>query len=266
MLGSIVGDIAGSIYEFDNIRTKNFPLFGEGCTFTDDTIMALAVAKSLLEIGDNRDEATVKAAFVRNMQAFGRAYPSPMGGYGASFGQWLRSRNPQPYNSWGNGSAMRVAACGFAAHSVEDARELARMSAEVTHNHPEAVAGAQITATCIFMAKNNCSQRAIAMHVEQTYCKLGKSIDELRETYSFTERCRDTVPQAIQAFVEATSFEDAIRNAVSIGGDSDTLAAITGGIAEAFFHVPNRIRSQARRFLTKDLLLVVDDFEDAYQK
>ena len=261
MLGAIVGDIVGSIYEFDNIRTKEFPLFGRGCEFTDDSIMSLAVADALTRVGDTRDEEILKAAFIRSMKRLGKQYPHPMGGYGGRFGMWLFLEESVPYNSWGNGSAMRVSACGFAAKSLDDALNLARMSSEVTHNHPEAVAGAQVTAACIYLARNGKTREEIADYVARTYGECGLSIAELRETYRFTERCRDTVPQAIQAFLEASDFEDAIRNAISIGGDSDTLAAITGGIAEAFFGIPNDIRQKARSYLTPDLLEILDNFE-----
>lgn len=264
MIGAIIGDIVGSIYEFNNIKTKDFPLFGRGCTFTDDSIMTLAVAKALTEAGNGRDEATMKAAFIRNMKELARKYPNPMGGYGGRFSGWVMSEDSRPYNSWGNGSAMRVSPCGFAAASLEDALEFARISSEVTHNHPEAVAGAQVTAACIFLARHGESREKIAEYVERMYCKLDMSIDELRKTYRFTERCKDTVPQAIQAFLEAKDFEDAIRNAVSIGGDSDTLAAITGGIAGAFFGVPDSIFEQARKRITPDLLEILDGFNAMY--
>ena len=266
MFGAVIGDIVGSIYEFDNIRTKDFPLFGKKCAFTDDSIMTLAVANALLETGDVRDETVLKDACIRNMKELGGKYPWPMGGYGGRFSRWLRSDDSEPYNSWGNGSAMRVSPCGFAAVSMEEALELARFSAEVTHNHPEAVAGAQVTAGCIFLARSGASKADIRDYVVKTYCEMNQSVAELRVTNRFTERCRDTVPPAIQAFLEAEDFEDAIRNVISIGGDSDTLAAITGGIAEAFFGVPEDISQKAREYLTPDLLSILDAFESRYQK
>ena len=266
MLGTVIGDIVGSIYEFHNIKTKRFRLFGERCEFTDDSIMALAVAKALLDVGDNRDEAVLQQAFIRSMQELGRKYPHPMGAYGNRFSQWLRSDNPTPYNSWGNGSAMRVAACGFAGKSLEDAEYLARISAEVTHNHPQGVKGAQAVAACIYLARTDNSPTAIQGYVESRYYPLTKTLDEIRPRYRFDDSCQGTVPQAIQAFLEAADFEDAIRNAVSIGGDSDTLTAITGGIAEAFFGIPEDIRKKAREYLTPDLLEILDDFETMVEK
>ena len=170
MLGTVIGDIVGSIYEFNNIKTKDFPLFGRGCTFTDDSIMALAVANALVDAGDVREETVLKGALIRDMKQLARKYPNPMGGYGARFNGWVKSSESKPYNSWGNGSAMRVSPCGFAAVSMEEALELARISAEITHNHPEAVAGAQVTAGCIFLAKTGASKPDIRDYVVKTYC------------------------------------------------------------------------------------------------
>ena len=265
MLGTVIGDIVGSIYEFDNIGAKDFPLFGKKCTFTDDSIMALAVAKALTDTADSRDEAVLKDALIRDMKELGRKYPWPMGGYGGRFSGWLHSGKSEPYNSWGNGAAMRVAACGFAAKSLEDALELARISAEVTHNHPEGVKGAQATAACIYLARTGNSPGAIRSYIEERYYKLDRTLDEIRPQYRFDDSCQGTVPQAIEAFLEAKDFEDAVRNAVSLGGDSDTLAAVTGGIAEAFFGIPDDIANQAREYLTTDLLSILDAFERRYQ-
>ena len=266
MFGAVIGDIVGSIYEFDNIRTKDFPLFGKKCAFTDDSIMTLAVANALLETGDVRDETVLKDACIRNMKELGGKYPWPMGGYGGRFSRWLRSDESEPYNSWGNGAAMRVSPCGFAAKSLEDAENLARISAEVTHNHPEGVKGAQATAACIYLARTGNSPGAIRSYVTERYYPLDYTLDEIRPRYRFDDSCQGTVPQAIQAFLEAKDFEDAIRNAISLGGDSDTLAAITGGIAEAFFGVPDEIAAKAREYLTPELLNILDAFEASYQK
>ena len=264
MLGTVIGDIVGSIYEFDNIKTKNFPLFDPKCEFTDDSIMALAVARALLDTGDSRDETTLKDAFVRRMQELGRKYPCPMGAYGGHFSEWLCLKDPKPYNSWGNGSAMRVAACGFAGKSLEDAEYLARLSAEVTHNHPEGIKGAQAAAACIYLARTGGNQAEIRSYVNERYYKLIQPLDDIRIYYKFDTSCQGTVPQAIQAFLEAKDFEDAIRNAISIGGDSDTLTAITGGIAEAYFGIPTEIKEKARGYLTPDLLGILDEFEKKY--
>ena len=264
MIGAIIGDIVGSIYEFDNIKTKEFPFFGKGCNYTDDTLMTLAVAKGLLDV-PNFEEETLRQAFIRNMKELARKYPCPVGGYGGRFVSWVMSDDVKPYNSWGNGSAMRVSPCGFAASSLVEAQNLARLSAEVTHNHPEAVSGAQITASCIYLARIGESKEAIRNYVEQCYCKLDKTVSDYQRTYSFTERCSETVPPAIQAFLEASDFEDAIRNAVAIGGDSDTLAAITGGIAEAYYGVPENIRNHGRSYLSGELLDILDAFEVKYR-
>ena len=249
MLGAIVGDIVGSVYEWDNIKTKDFPLFRDDCFFTDDTVMTCAVAEAIMNGGQKDD-------FIDAMKKYGRIYPDA--DYGARFDAWIRSDNREPYNSFGNGSAMRVSpcawvmACCFCARTGTwpTSRDLARLSAEVTHNHPEGVKGAMATSDAIFMCRyyfgGYCSdygqpindnpiecKRRIKEHIEQEYgYNLSQSLDEIRPNYRFNETCQDTVPQAIIAFLESTDFEDAIRNAISLGGDSDTLAAITGSIAE----------------------------------
>lgn len=266
MIGVIIGDIVGSVYEFDNIKTKDFPLFSRECDFTDDSIMSLAVARALLECKGKRfEDETLKKAFAAYMKWYGRQYPYPMGGYGGRFGDWLRSCENEPYNSWGNGSAMRVAACGFAAKDLNEALRFAELSSSVTHNHPEAIAGAKAVAACIYMAKSGLDKEYIHQYVHRYYYPLDMSLDEIRKTYTFTERCKDTVPQAIQAFLEAKDFEDAIRNAISIGGDSDTIGAITGGIAEAYFGVSNDLRGDAESYLPDDLFYVLKKFEETYQ-
>ena len=266
MLGAVIGDIVGSIYEFSNIRTKDFELFNPRCEFTDDSIMSLAVAKALLDVGDQRREDALHGAFTRNMRAFAQWYPHPMGSYGGRFSEWLRSPYPEPYNSWGNGSAMRVSACGFAATSLSDALLLAKASAEVTHNHPEGIAGAQVTAACIYLAAHGKDKDFIRKYVQDTYGELGPDVETLRKTYQFTERCRDSVPPALQCFFESKNFEDCLRNVISIGGDSDTLGAIAGGIAEAYYGIPEDIAATARRYLTPHLLKVLDDFEAKFQQ
>ena len=250
MLGAIVGDIVGSVYEWGNIKTKDFPLFREDCFFTDDTVMTCAVAEAIMNGGQKDD-------FIDAMKKYGRMYPDA--GYGARFNIWIQSNDCSPYNSFGNGSAMRVSPCawimdcGFFARTGTwpSSRNLARISAEVTHNHPEGVKGAMATSDAIFLCRyyfggycgdyeqpindhpTECKKR-IREYIEKEYgYNLSQSLDDIRPTYHFNETCQDTVPQAIIAFLESTDFEDAIRNAISLGGDSDTLAAITGSIAEA---------------------------------
>lgn len=260
MLGAIIGDIAGSRFEWNNIKTKEFDFFTEWCKFTDDSVMSLAVAKALLDCAGDHERLGDFA--VRAMQKVGRTYPDC--GYGRMFQQWMFSDIPKPYNSYGNGAAMRVSACGFAARTLDEARMLSRKVTEVTHNHPEALKGAEATAVCIFLVREGRSILEIRDYVNDNYYPLDFTLDEIRESYKFSETCQDTVPQAIMAFLESISFEDAIRNAISIGGDSDTLAAITGGIAEAYYGVANEIRRQALAFLDERLLKILEDFENIY--
>ena len=232
LYGAMIGDIVGSKYEFDNIRHKDFPMFSKGCSFTDDTVMTVAVANALL---NTEDRSALPAAMVAEMQRLGRQYPYPQGAYGGRFADWLRSPDPQPYRSFGNGSSMRVSACAIYAETMQEALELAEISAAVTHDHPEGIKGAQAVAAAIFLAKTGSSKDEIRACTEAHFYPLRESIDEIRRTYRFNETCQGTVPQSIIAFLASESFEDAIRNAVSIGGDTDTVAAITGSIAWAFY-------------------------------
>lgn len=257
MLGAIVGDIVGSIYEFDNHRSKDFPLFTSMCSFTDDTVMTLAIAKALME--SKPDYSDLDKLTIKYMQSFGALYPDCT--YGLSFADWLKTKNPKPYNSYGNGAAMRVSAVGFIATSLEEVIMLSKKVTEVTHNHPEGVKGAEATAVAIYLAKTGSTIADIKAHIENHYYKLNFTLDEIRDDYEFNETCQDTVPQAIKAFLESTNFEDAIRNAISIGGDSDTLAAITGGIAEAYYGVPKEIHDIALKYLDEPLLVIFKEFE-----
>ena len=273
MLGAIIGDIVGSVYEWNNIKTKDFPLFNERGFFTDDTVMTIAVADAIMQGGTSDD-------FIDSMKKWGRLYPSA--GYGSRFGSWLFSDNREPYNSWGNGSAMRVSPCawmmdcGFCARTgmwPSNGREGARLSASVTHNHPEGIKGALAVTDAIFMLRyyvggfHNTEDYAtykdysmdelkskIKGHVEQEHgYNLSRTLNEMRPSYKFNESCQETVPEAIIAFLESTDFEDAIRNAISLGGDSDTLAAITGSIAEAAYGIPKVIADEALRYLDAPL-------------
>lgn len=275
MLGAIIGDMAGSIYEFHNRRSKDFPLFVSDCFPTDDSIMTIAVAKAILENSGKVDGLSEQA--IKWMRKIGQQYPCC--GYGGRFIAWMFSDHPVPYGSYGNGAAMRASPCGFAARSLEEAKALSRAVTEVTHNHPEGIKGAEATACAVFLAKTNRSKQEIRAFLTENYYDLDFTLDEIRPHYQFNESCQETVPQAIVAFLESDSFEDAIRNAISIGGDSDTLAAITGGIAEAFYGIPDHLRSAAIRqfrfackahylpaYLKKspDLLSVVEEFEGLY--
>lgn len=260
MLGAIIGDIVGSRFEWHNIKTKQFDFLTHTCFFTDDSVMSIAVAAALLESGKSVDN--LGAVTVRNMQEIGQPYPNC--GYGGSFYNWMYSKNPRPYNSYGNGAAMRVSACGFAADSLEEAATLSKAVTEVSHNHPEGLKGAEATTVAIYMAKTGSSILEIRDYIDKHYYPMNFTLDGIRDSYKFNETCQDTVPQALMAFFESTSFEDAIRNAISIGGDSDTLAAITGGVAEAYYGIPEDIRKHALTFLDDRLLKVLNAFEAKY--
>ena len=250
MKGAIIGDIIGSVYEFNNIDTKNFPLFSDECCFTDDTVMTCAAAKALLE-----PTADVSQVF----QKVGRKYPGA--GYGAKFIYWLFSDDPVPYNSCGNGSAMRVSPAGFLAQSIEEAKELSAKVTEISHNHPEGMKGAECTAVCIVLAKQGWNKEEIRRYVEQNYYEMTKTCQDYRKEQAGRhgrEICQISVPQALECFFESTDFEDCMRNCISIGGDSDTIAAIAGGIAEAYYGVPDAIWEQASAYLPDDLLEIVE--------
>jgi len=254
MFGAIIGDIIGSVYEWNNIKTKDFPLFSEHCSFTDDTVMTIAVAEALMNGGTSDD-------FIDAMKKYGRFYPDI--GYGPRFGDWLSSDDREPYNSWGNGSAMRVAPCAWFASSLEIAETLAERSAAVTHNHPEGIKGAQATAAAIYLARVGKTQSEIKEYIENTYgYDLSRTLDEIRPTYTFDVSCQGSVPEAIIAFLESNDFEDAIRNAISLGGDSDTIAAITGSIAEAAYEIPSDITTDGFFFLDDTLSSAINKWLD----
>jgi type I restriction enzyme M protein len=260
MIGAIVGDIVGSRFKWDNIKTKDFEFLNHHCDVTDDSIMSLAVAKALLDCGG--DYSNLGALTVEAMQNVGRHYPNC--GYGGMFRSWMYSDDPKPYNSFGNGAAMCISACGFVAKSLNEVIELSRKVTEVTHNHPEGIKGAEAAAVCVYLAREGKNILYICDYVNHHYYPMNFTLDGIRNSYQFNETCQDTVPQAIMAFLESTSFEDSIRNAISIGGDSDTLAAITGGIAEAYYGVPNDLRKHALTFLDERLLCILTAFENSY--
>lgn len=256
MIGAIIGDIVGSRFEWHNCRRKNFTFFSPRCFPTDDSIMTLAIAKALMACLPDYSDLSQQA--VRCMQEVGRPYPKC--GYGGRFYSWMYSDNPKPYGSYGNGAAMRVSACGFIARSLEEAKMLSKAVTEVTHNHPEGIKGAEATTVAIYMARTGCSMEEIRQVIHQQYYPMDFTLDSIRNTYKFNETCQQTVPQALMAFFESTSFEDAIRNAISIGGDSDTLAAITGGIAQAYWGVPAELERKALTYLDTRLLSIYQDF------
>lgn len=250
MLGAIVGDIVGSVYEFDNIKTTEFALFADKSTFTDDTVMTLAVAKALLESFDG--ESVSQRALVDAMQEYGKLYPNA--GYGRLFYGWLRSKAPEPYYSCGNGSAMRVSPVAWASDDEAIVEKLAYTSTWITHDHPEGIKGAQATAGCILLARKGSGKREIRAFAEERHgYDLGFTLDEIRPTYEHDETCQMTVPQALRAFLEGESFEEVIRLAISIGGDSDTIAAIAGSIAHAYYGIPDWIAEEASARLDDEL-------------
>ncbi|MFV0527271.1 MAG: N-6 DNA methylase [Lachnospiraceae bacterium] len=260
MLGAIIGDIVGSRFEWNNNKSKQFDLLIYKCNVTDDSIMTLAIAKALLESKSDYSDLSEKA--VKYMQNIGQHYPNC--GYGEHFREWIYSDNPKPYNSYGNGAAMRVSACGFVANTLEEVKQLSKAVTEVTHNHPEGIKGAEATAVAIFLSRSGKNLLEIRDYITKNYYPLNFSLDEIRDNYEFNESCQGTVPQALEAFFESKNFEDSIRNAISIGGDSDTLAAITGGIAGAYYGIPTDIRKHALTFLDERLLKILVDFENNY--
>ena len=245
MLGAILGDMVGSPYEFDwnNIKTTDFELLGPQSAFTDDTVMTLAVAEGLMA-GFGQAEAAQEAALCQAMRKYGRLYPDA--GYGARFGLWLLDSEMGPYQSFGNGSAMRVSSVGWMYDTLPEVEAAARLTARVTHNHPEGIKGAEATAAAIFLARTGAGKEAIRRYLTETYAyDLARTTDDIRPAYRHVESCQETVPEAVIAFLESTDFENALRLAVSLGGDSDTLAAITGSIAEAYYGMPDELRQEA---------------------
>ena len=259
MLGAIVGDIAGSRFEWDNLKSKDFDLLTHACFPTDDSNMTLAVAAAILACKGRWGK--LSAEVIRSMRKIGRQYPE---GFGSGFRAWVYSESPEPYNSWGNGAAMRVSPCAWAAKSLDEALKLAESVTAVTHNHPEGLKGAAAVTAAIYLARTGSSILEIRDYIADHYYKLDFTIDGIRPGYVFDVSCQGSVPQAIEAFLESTSFEDAIRNAVSIGGDSDTIAAIAGSIAEAYYGIPAALRDHALTFLDAPRLEILNAFEAKY--
>lgn len=258
MFGAIIGDIVGSRFEFDNRKSKKFELFTNTCDYTDDTVMTLAVAKALLPYETITDINAFKQELVRVMHEVGM--PHPHCGYGGRFCTWMMKNYTEPYGSCGNGSAMRVSPVAWFAGSLDECERLAAATAEVTHNHPEGIKGAMAVAGAIYLARTGHSMTEIREYTEHFY-HIDFTLDELRPDYNFEETCQDSVPQALEAFFESTSFEDAIRNAVSIGGDSDTIADMAGAIAEAYYGVDREMKDIALSYLDLDLLDIAEEFE-----
>lgn len=262
MYGAILGDMIGAPYEFDRgNKTKDFPLFSRGSQFTDDSVMTIAVAEALMSLDGEADDDAVHHAVSKAMRTWGRNYPDA--GYGGRFRAWLFThRKRKPYGSWGNGSAMRVSSVGWLYDTIEETRRLAKLTAEVTHNHPEGIKGAEATASAIFMARTGATKNEIREYIVQEFgYDLSRTCDEIRPKYHHVESCQETVPEAITAFLEGDGFEDVIRTAVSLGGDCDTLTCIAGAIAEAFYGVPEAMKEECRKRLPEDMLTVLDSFE-----
>lgn len=258
ILGAVAGDTIGSIYEFENCRSVDFPLFTEESCETDDSVLTFATMDVLLNNGD----------YTKTYQQYGRNYPDPLGGYGGRFSIWIDSDDPKPYNSWGNGSAMRVSPIGWAFDTLEETLAEAKRSAMVTHDHPEGIIGAQATAAAIFLGRTGSSKEEIKKYItDQFGYDLDRKIDDIRPNYIFAESCQESVPEAIIAFLESNDYEQAIRLAVSIGGDSDTIACITGGIAEAFYgDVPDHIAKKVLEILPSEFVKMTEAFSLKYRK
>jgi ADP-ribosylglycohydrolase len=255
MLGAITGDIIGSVYEFTNVKPEfTFPLFVNDSEFTDDTVLTVALADSILN----------NFSYSEKLKEYYKKYPDA--GYGGMFHSWARTKNSNPYNSWGNGSAMRVSPVGWAYNDLETVLLKAKESAEVTHNHPEGIKGAQATATSIFLARTKHTKKEIKEFVEKNFdYKLDFEIEDLRKNYQFNESCQNTVPQAIYTFLISENFEDSIRKAIYIGGDSDTLACINGSIAEAFYGgVPEDITKEIYKRMDNRITIITNDFREKF--
>ncbi len=252
MLGAIIGDIAGSVYEFDNTGAEDFELITDSCFFTDDTVLTVATADCILNNGD----------FAATYKNYFRKYPGR--GYGAMFSQWGNSESLQPYNSYGNGSAMRVSPIGFAYNYMETVLDMAKKSAECTHNHPEGIRGAQAIAACIFAARQKKDKDGIKKTAEDLGYDLSFNLGEIRFYYSFDESSQGSVPQAIKAFLESESFEDAIKKAIKLGGDSDTIACMAGSIAQAYYGVPEYLKKQAMGKLDSHIEGIIEEFNKRY--
>ena len=253
MYGAVLGDVIGSRFEFDRGgKTKDFALFTEEDSFTDDSVMTAAVAEGLLKAGRDADEKTVKESLIGSMLEIGRRYP--YAGYGANFIRWIHSKDPKPYGSYGNGSAMRVSSAGWLYDSLERTREVARWSAEISHDHPEGIKGAECTAAVICLGRTGKDKAFIRDYVSREFgYDMSEDLDELRKRHEHVETCQDSLPKALVSFFEGDSYEDVVRNAVSLGGDTDTLAAIAGAMAEGMYEIPDEIIEEGKKFIPGDL-------------
>lgn len=263
MLGAIIGDIGGSVYEFLGLKNKNQLLFSSLSFFTDDTIMTCVIAKSLMEC--NGDYTNLSEITIKNMHKIGPQYYKTAG-YGSMFYNWLITGNKKPYNSFGNGSAMRIGAIPYFADSIEMVKDLTRKVTEITHNHPEGLKGAEATAVAEWLALNGYEKEDIKKYIEDNYYSLDFDEEDLFKNYKFDGSCQGTVPQCIFAFLVSSSYEDAIRKVISWGGDTDTMGAITGAIAEAFYGVPENLKQIGLAYLDETMLDIVKDFQKTINK
>lgn len=261
MFGAVLGDIIGSRFEFDRGgKTKDFKLFTGEDEFTDDSVMTAGVAQGLINAGKDSTEKEIKKSLIKSMQKFGRRYP--YAGYGARFIDWVHTDNPEPYNSWGNGSAMRVSAAGWLYDSLERTLDVARWTAEVSHNHPEGIKGAQCTAAVIYLSRIGKSKEEIKDYVIREFeYDLHESLDEMRRRHRHDESCMDSLPKALVSFFEGNSYEDVVRNSVSLGGDTDTLAAIAGAMAEGMYEIPESILREGIGFIPEDIREAIEKID-----
>ena len=261
MYGALLGDIIGSPFEFDmGNKSKEFPLFSKNSTFTDDSVMTIAVGNAFLDAQPNADIEWIRHRLISSMKQYGRKFPRA--GYGGMFRRWLKCDDPQPYGSFGNGSAMRVSSAAWLYNDLETVRSMARLSAEVSHNHPEGIKGAEATASAIFLARTGSTKEDIKAYIVDNFgYDLSRTCDEIRPGYHHVETCQETVPEAITAFLEGESFEDVIRTAVSLGGDCDTLTCIAGSIAEGFYGIPEELKQECRNRLPEELRKVLDQYD-----
>lgn len=261
MIGALIGDIAGSRFEWNNYRAKDFDFFTPECKCTDDSIMSIAVAKALME--SKPDFSDLEEQAVRWLREIGCKYPD--GWYSRRFKAWLLSENPQPYEAKTNGAAMRVSACAYAARSLEEAKQLSRAVTAITHNHPEGIKGAESVTVAVYMARQGCSMTEIRDVIDKQYYPMNFTLAGIRDTYAFDYTCEGSVPQAFMAFFESADFEDAIRNAIALGGDSDTIAAIAGAVAGAYYGIPQVLREQAIALMDDGIREILFAFETRYQ-
>ena len=261
MYGALLGDIIGSPFEFDmGNKSKEFPLFSKNSTFTDDSVMTIAVGNAFLDAQPNADIEWIRHRLISSMKQYGRKFPRA--GYGGMFRRWLKCDDPQPYGSFGNGSAMRVSSAAWLYNDLETVRSMARLSAEVSHNHPEGIKGAEATASAIFLARTGSTKEEIKAYIVDNFgYDLSRTCDEIRPGYHHVETCQETVPEAITAFLEGESFEDVVRTAVSLGGDCDTLTCIAGSIAEGFYGIPEELKQECRNRLPEELRKVLDQYD-----